>query len=78
MYLRLAAGKLVVEEVGQDSKNEIICMLDTGTNVKTGDRIDCASFYPYEFYVDSINPIVNARTGIEHHLECIMSLEKKN
>lgn len=78
MYLRLAAGKLQVKEEGQDDKNEIICMLDTGVDVKTGDRIDCSTFYPYQFYVDSINPIVSGKTGIEHHLECIMSLEKKN
>ena len=78
MYLRLAAGKFQNKEDGQDSNNELICMLDTGTDVKDGDRIDCSSFYPYEFYVDSINPIVNARNGNEHHLECVLSLERKN
>lgn len=78
MYLRLAAGKLQVKEEGQDDKNEIICMLDNNIAVKTGDRIDCLSFYPYEFYVDSVNPIVSGRTGVVHHFECIMSLEKKN
>lgn len=78
MYLRLAGGKLLVKQTGQEDKNEIICLLDTGIDIKTGDRLDCLTFYPYMFYVDSVNPIVNAKTGIEHHLECIMSLEKKN
>ena len=78
MYLRLAAGKFLVKESGQDSSNEIICLLDCDQDIKVGDRLDCETFYPNEFYVDSINPITNARNGIIHHFECIMSLEKKN
>ena len=78
MYLRLAGGKLLIDEGGQDSKNEIICLIDCDQDIKTGDRLDCSTFYPNEFYVDSINPIVNARSGVVHHFECIMSLEKKN
>lgn len=78
MYLRLAGGKLEVKDSGQDTRNEIICLLDNNVDIKAGDRLDCSSFYPYEFYVDSVNPIVSGRTGIIHHFECIMSLEKKN
>lgn len=77
-YFRLAGGKLLVSEAGQEPKNEIICFLQKGTDVKIGDRIDCSSFYPYTFYVDSVNPIINGRTGALSHFECIMGIERKN
>ena len=78
MYLRLAGGKLLVDEAGQEIKNETICLFDVGIDIKIGDRVYCSTFYPYEFFVGSVNPIVNARTGVTHHIECIMDLEKKN
>jgi hypothetical protein len=77
-YLRLAGGKFLIDESGQEGKNEIVLFLSPNEDVLVGDRINCPTFYPYEFYVDSINPIINARTGINHHFECILSLERKN
>jgi len=61
-----------------DPKNRLLLFLQKGTDIKTGDRVDCSTFYPNTFYVDSVNPIINGRTGQLSHFECIMDLERKN
>lgn len=78
IYQRLAAGDLKIKEAGQDFTNRLLLFLQNDTDIKTGDRIDCSTFYPYTFYVNSVNPIINGRTGQLSHFECIMDLERKN
>jgi hypothetical protein len=75
-YLRMAGGKLKFNESGQQPENVIIGLIDKGINLIEGDLIDCPDFYPRNFYVASINPIINGRTGILSHFEITVDLEK--
>jgi len=77
-YLRMASGKLLLDEAGQQPEDVIIGFIDKNTEVKIGDLIYCSTFYPNNFYIGSVNPIINGRTGVLSHYEVTCNIEKSS
>lgn len=77
-YLRMASGKLPLDESGQHPDNIILGIIDKSADLKEGDRIYCSTFYPNNFYISSVNPIINGRTGNLSHYEVTCNIEETN
>ena len=76
--LEFASGKLTLQGYGQDKQNMYLCFIEKDQDILSGDRVSCTTFNPSDFYVRSVNPITNGRTGKVSHKECVLSIEKPN
>ncbi len=77
-YLSATGDKLPLNESGQHPKNIILGLIDKTADLKEGDRIYCVSFYPINFFISSVNPIMNGRTGNLSHYEVTCEIEETN
>lgn len=77
-FLRMASGKLLINQSGQQPEDTIIGFFQKDADVKIGDRIYCSNFYPNDFYIQAVNPIINGRTGSLSHFEITGNIERTN
>lgn len=67
-------AKLEIKQ-GLEVENMYLGFFLTSTVIKIADIVECSSFDPSILYVKSVNPIMNKRTGIINHQECILGIE---
>lgn len=67
-------SKLKLQQ-GMEVTNLYLGFFLTSTTILNGDTVECTSFSPSTLYVKSVNPIMNKRTGIVSHQECVLGIE---
>jgi hypothetical protein len=70
------SGKYAMQDLAPRKDNAYLGFFKSSQSITIGDRVTCATFAPSILFVKSVNPIVNARTGIVHHIECLLAIEE--
>jgi hypothetical protein len=69
----LTSGKYVLIVSGNFPNNKLIGYFKPDQDILTGDKITC-SIFKNDFYVVSVDPIVNILKNKVHHIECELEI----